>query len=114
MNSVAKKNFIYSALYQILVLVLPLITTPYVSRIFGAENLGVYSYTNTIAQYFVLFAMLGLSNYGNRAIAMVRDNEEELNKTFSEIYTMQIVTGILSLLLYVFYAIFMASITHFK
>ena len=52
---------------------LPLITTPYVSRISGAENLGIYSYTNTIAQYFVIFAMLGLNNYGNRAVAMARD-----------------------------------------
>ena len=74
MNSSTKKNFIYSSLYQVLVLVLPLITTPYVSRIFGAENLGVYSYTNTIAQYFVIFAMLGLNNYGNRAVAMALIN----------------------------------------
>ena len=106
MNSSTKKNFVYSSLYQVLVLVLPLITTPYVSRIFGAENLGVYSYTNTIAQYFVIFAMLGLNNYGNRAVAMARDNKEELNAVFSEIYTMQLITGILSLLVYVVYAIF--------
>ena len=109
MNSSTKKNFIYSSLYQVLVLVLPLITTPYVSRVFGAENLGEYSYTNTIAQYFVIFAMLGLNNYGNRAVAMTRDDKEELNAVFSEIYTMQLVTGILSLLVYVVYAVFVAQ-----
>ena len=109
MNSSAKKNFIYSALYQVLVLVLPLITIPYVSRIFGAEKLGIYSYTNTIAQYFVIFAMLGLNNYGNRAIAIARDKQEELNRVFSEIYTMQIVTGMLSLAAYLFYAIVIES-----
>ena len=108
MNSLAKKNFIYSSIYQVLVLVLPLITTPYVSRIFGAENLGVYSYTNTIAQYFVIFAMLGLNNYGNRAVAMARDNQDELDAVFSEIYTMQVVTGILSLVLYLVYALIIA------
>lgn len=108
MNSSAKKNFIYSSIYQVLVLVLPLITTPYVSRIFGAENLGVYSYTNTIAQYFVIFAMLGLNNYGNRAVAMARDNQDELDAVFSEIYTMQVVTGILSLLVYLVYALLIA------
>lgn len=89
MNSSTKKNFIYSSLYQVLVLVLPLITTPYVSRVFGAENLGVYSSTNTIAQYFVIFAMLGLNNYGNRAVAMARDDKEELNAVFSEIYMLR-------------------------
>ena len=107
-----KTNFLYSAFYQVLALVLPLITTPYVSRVFGAEYLGIYSYNNTIAQYFVIFAMLGLTNYGNRAVAMVRDNQNELNKTFSEIYTMQIVTGLLCLLLYIFYAAFISKEYH--
>lgn len=109
MNPSSKKNFIYSSIYQVLVLVLPLITTPYVSRIFGAENLGVYSYTNTIAQYFVIFAMLGLNNYGNRAVAMARDNQDELDAVFSEIYTMQVVTGLLSLLVYLVYTLFIAG-----
>lgn len=109
MNPSAKKNFIYSSIYQVLVLVLPLITTPYVSRIFGAENLGIYSYTNTIAQYFVIFAMLGLNNYGNRAVAMARDNQDELDCVFSEIYTMQIVTGLVSLFVYLGYAIFLLN-----
>lgn len=108
MNSSAKKNFIYSSIYQVLILVLPLITTPYVSRVFGAESLGVYSYTNTIAQYFVLFAMLGLNNYGNRAVATARDDRDELCEVFSEIYTMQVVTGVLSLLVYLVYALFFA------
>lgn len=108
MNSSTKKNLMYSSLYQVLGLILPFITTPYTSRIFGAEYLGVYSYANTIAQYFVLFAMLGLNNYGNRAVAMARDNKDELNAVFSEIYTMQIITGTLSLLSYVVYAVFIS------
>lgn len=105
-DSSAKKNFIYSSIYQVLALVLPLITTPYVSRVFGAEHLGVYSYTNTIAQYFVIFAMLGLNNYGNRAVAAARDNQDELDAVFSEIYTMQVVTGTLSLFVYLIYTLF--------
>lgn len=108
MNSSTKKNFIYSSLYQVLVLVFPLITTPYVSRIFGAENLGIYSYTNTIAQYFVIFAMLGLNNYGNRAVAMVRDNLDELDSVFSEIYSMQVITGGIVLFAYLVYVLLIA------
>ena len=109
MEKSVKKNFIYSSLYQILVLVLPLVTTPYVSRVFGAEKLGIYSYTNTIAQYFVIFTMLGLNNYGNRAIAIVRDDKKKLDETFSEIYTMQVFTGIVSLLCYIVYAVCIAK-----
>lgn len=94
-------NFIYSVLYQVLSLVVPLFTIPYVSRVFGAEGLGIYSYTNAVAQYFVIFAMLGLNNYGVRTIAQYRDNDDELSIVFSQIYSMQFLCGLLSLAVYV-------------
>ena len=78
-----KKNFIYNLSYQILVMILPLITTPYISRVIGAEGVGIQSYTYSIANYFVLFAMLGVNNHGNRSIAMVRNDQEKLNRTFT-------------------------------
>lgn len=95
-----KLNYIYSILYQILSIVVPIFTIPYVSRIFGAEGLGIYSYTCSIAQYFTLFAMLGLNNYGVRAIAEVRDNKEKLNNVFSEIFCMQLLISTIVLVLY--------------
>lgn len=101
-----KKNFIYNTIYQILILVIPLVTIPYVSRVIGAEGIGIYSYTYSIAYYFMLFAMLGLNNYGNRIIAQVRDDKKELSKYFKEIYFMQIFTSSIVVLLYLFYTIF--------
>lgn len=90
----------YSALYQILTIAAPLVTIPYVSRIFGAENLGVYSYTSTIAHYFLIFAMLGLSTYGSRTIAMNRSDKTKLASSFWEIYFMQVITSVASLMAY--------------
>ena len=58
-----KKNFIYNVLYQILIMILPLITTPYIARVIGANGVGVQSYTYSVVNYFVLFAMLGVNNY---------------------------------------------------
>ena len=60
-----KKNFIFQLLYQILTMILPFITAPYIARVLGAENVGIYSYTYTLANYFVLFSMLGLNNHGS-------------------------------------------------
>ena len=80
-----KKNFLYNVLYQILLVILPLVTAPYISRTLGATAVGVYSYTYSVAYYFLLFAMLGIGNHGNRSVAAVRDNKEKLNKTFSSI-----------------------------
>ena len=81
-----KKNLIYNVTYQILVIILPFITAPYISRVLGAHNVGVYSYTQAFANYFYLFAMLGVMNYGNRTIAAVRDDFEEIKRRFWEIF----------------------------
>ena len=99
-----KKNFLYNSLYQILVMFIPLITTPYISRVLGAQGVGTYSYAYSIANYFVLFIMLGLNNYGNRTIARVRDNEEKLSKTFWSIYALQLFLGIIINIIYVGYS----------
>ena len=104
-----KKNFIYNLSYQILVMILPLITTPYISRVIGAEGVGIQSYTYSIANYFVLFAMLGVNNHGNRSIAMVRNDQEKLNRTFTSIYLIQAIMSILMIILYIIYIVFFAK-----
>ena len=81
-----KVNFLYNMVYQVALMILPLITMPYVSRVLGAEGIGTYSYTYSIAQYFLLFGMLGVENYGNRSIARVRDDEQKRSAVFSSIY----------------------------
>ena len=98
-----KKNFLYNIIYQILILIIPLVTVPYVSRTLGSSGIGIYSYTYSIVYYFMIFAMLGLNNYGNRSIAKVRDNKEKLSRTFKEIYCMQIITSITMIILYFLY-----------
>ena len=100
-----KKNFIYNIIYQILILILPLISVPYVSRVIGAEGVGIYSFTYSIVYYFMIFAMLGLNNYCVRSIAKVRDNKQKLSKTFKEIYTMQCITSIIMIVCYLIYVL---------
>lgn len=98
-----KKNFIYNFMYQILTMILPIITAPYIARVLGTEGIGIYSYTYSIVYYFMLFAMLGLNNYGNRQIAKVRKNKKELSKTFSSIYFMQLMISSIMIIIYIIY-----------
>ncbi|MBQ7345375.1 MAG: flippase [Oscillospiraceae bacterium] len=100
-----RKNFLYNTAYQLLLIVLPLITTPYVSRVLGAEGVGVYSYTYTVANYFMLIAMLGVKNYGNRSIAAVRDDPDQLSRTFWEIYWLQLLCSLVALVAYLTFAL---------
>lgn len=100
-----KKNLIYNILYQILIIILPIITVPYVSRVLGTEGVGTYSYTYSIAYYFMLVSMLGINNYGNRQVAKARNNKEKLSKEFLSIYVIQVVTTILMIIAYIAYIV---------
>jgi len=98
----------YSVVYQILNIITPLITAPYISRVLGVSNMGIYSYTKSISSYFLLIAMLGISNYGNRAIATSRDNKNKTSRLFWEIYSIQFVSSILTTIAYLIYINFFA------
>lgn len=102
------KNFFYNSSYQLLLFFLPLITTPYVSRILGANGIGIYSYYYSIASYFVLFILLGLNNYGNRTIAYTL-NKDECSKVFCNIYSVQFIAGIFVCFLYIAYSLFIST-----
>ena len=100
-----KSNFIYDAIYQLLILVIPFITTPYIARTIGAEGVGIYSYTYSIVNYFMMFALLGMNTYGNREISKVLDKRDILNKTFSSIYLLQISITIIVSIIYLIYVL---------
>lgn len=101
-----KKNFIYNLLYQFVQIVIPLILLPYVSRVLGADTLGVYNYSYTIASYFLIFGMLGVANYGCRSIAEVQDDFEKRSKVFSSIYIVQFCFSLSVLVIYLTYVVF--------
>lgn len=108
MNLNLRKNIIFNFAYQILALILPFITAPYLSRTIGAEGVGVYSFSQSIALYFTYITLLGLSNYGNRAIAEVQDDEQKRSKIFFEIYAMQLCSFFVSLVMYLIYVKFLS------
>jgi len=97
-----KKNFIYNLAYQILVVLLPLITTPYVSRVLGSEGVGIFGFTNSVNSYFVLFAVLGTALYGTREIAYRQDNKHARSETFWHINIVRWIATSVSLLIYYF------------
>lgn len=98
-----KKNLLFNMMYQALNMCLPLITAPYLSRVIGVNGTGVFSYYYSIAGYFVLFSMLGLNNYGNRSIAIVRDDRKKMSQVFWEIYSIQIVATVISVIAYILF-----------
>lgn len=101
-----KRNLIYNMLYQVLTLIVPFVTAPYISRILGVGGVGEYSFTYSIAHYFVLVIMLGVLNYGNREIARLKDSKECLTNMFWEIYSSQFMLGGIMICIYIIYLLF--------
>ena len=100
------KNYIYQFIYQLINIIFPLLTLPYISKVLGAENLGIYTYSFSIITYLVLVSDLGIRNYGSRKIAYCRENEYELKKFFWELFLQKFYISILIFLLsfiYFFY-----------
>ena len=48
------KNYLFNAGYQLLAIIVPLVTTPYISRVLNADGIGIYSFTFSIVSYFTL------------------------------------------------------------
>ncbi|MBU7540264.1 flippase [Levilactobacillus brevis] len=97
------RNFFWNVGYQVFVLLVPLITIPYVSRTLGPTGVGINSYTNSIVQYFILFGSLGISTYGNREVAYKRDSRKVLSQAFWEISSLRFVTIGIAVIAYVIF-----------
>lgn len=103
------KNYLYNLIYQLLTILLPIITIPYISRIIGAEGLGKYSLTNAYAQYFVLFGMIGLEMYCSREVAYVRDDKVKLRSIFWELNVLRYITMSISIAIYFLFCIYVVK-----
>lgn len=100
MSNNVRTNLIFQLSYRVLTVITPLITTPILSRSLGSDKLGVYSATLAFVNYFMLFAMLGIENYGNRSIAAVQGNKKKMQQIFWNIYYIQIISSTFSVIGY--------------
>ncbi len=101
-----KRNVMYSTFYQILGIITPFITAPYISRVLGATGIGIQSFTSSVQAYFLLFAALGTASYGAREISRNRDSKKAYSKIFWEIELLTIGTAGITLVIWLLLCIF--------
>ena len=91
-----KKNLFYSILLILANYVFPFLTYPYVSRVLGVTGIGACNFVDSIINYFILFSTLGIDSLGVREIAKHKDDREALNRTFSNIFLVNLaLTGLM-------------------
>lgn len=100
------RNYLYNAAYQILVIIAPIITAPYLARVLGAKNLGIYSYVSSSGNIITTISLLGIYAYGNRQTAYVRENKGALTRTFWELELTRLLLGTAGTVIYFIYGFF--------
>lgn len=104
------KNYIYNLSYQILLVLTPLVTAPYISHILHPKGVGIYSYTLTIATAFSLFAALGINAYGQREIAYKQENIEDRSIVFWELIIIRLIMTFFVTIIYFIFSFFIKVI----
>lgn len=94
-----KLNAALNGIRQGLNFMYPLITFPYISRVLSVESVGIYNFSNTYVNYFMLLAALGISTYAVREGAKYRDNEIEISRFVNEVFSINILSTFLAYLL---------------
>lgn len=106
------KNYIYNVLYEALTVITPLITASYLSRVLGADNIGVFSFTESIVSYFELFAIMGITVYGRREISFHQDDIVGRTKAFWNTKITSLAISLTVLIVYILFAFYMNSVLY--
>ena len=107
-----KRNYIYNVLYEALTVITPLITASYLARVLGADNIGVFSFTQSNVSYFELFAIMGITVYGRREISFHQDDIVERSKAFWNTKITSMAISVTVLIIYIAFAAYMNSVLY--
>lgn len=109
-----KKNFLYNLILTGGNYIFPLITYPYVSRVLGVEKIGVCNFVDSIINYFVLFAALGVGSLGCREIARVKDDKIKMSETFSSLASFNILLTLIAIFCLIFVIYYVPSLSQYR
>lgn len=99
-NKKVVKNYFYNIGYEVVTLILPIITAPYISRVLGVDGIGISNYTSSFAIIFSVFGRFGIERYGSKHIAYNMDNKEKRSQCFWNIWILQVISSLLSIFAY--------------
>ena len=106
MSKSIRRNYFYNAAYNVLTVLTPLITAPYISRVLEADGIGIASFAGSVAQYFVVFADLGTAGYGQREISYCRDDPDMMSTVFWETQLFRMINTAAALCAYLAFVMF--------
>ena len=113
MDKIVIKNFRFNFIYQIMLLVLPVVTTPYISRILGVDNIGIYSFTASVCSYFVIAITFGFHIFGQREIAKNHNDKKKCSVIFYKIQIEKLIVSVFVISTYLIFLFFQKEYSYF-
>ena len=92
-------NAFLNGLRSVLNLFFPLIRFPYVSRILSVSGIGIYNFSNTYVNYFILISGLGIATYAVREGAKYREDKNKINIFASQVFSLNMIATIIAYVL---------------
>jgi O-antigen/teichoic acid export membrane protein len=106
-----QKNIFYNVLLAVSQVLFPLLTFPYLARVLGPENIGLYNFSESYARYFALVAALGISVYGVREIAKKQEQPKALSNTFAELFLINFIATCILSVVYIFTIVYSTKLS---
>ena len=91
-------NFFSLSILQGATVVLPFLTFPYLTRVLGPTNFGLFNFAMSFIGYFVIITDYGFNLSGTKDISLVRDNPEKVNTIFNSIFFIKMLFAGVSLI----------------
>lgn len=96
------KNYFYNIISLLTGVLFPFIIFPYISRILMPEYLGKISFVQSLTNYFITLALLGIPAYGVRELSRKKNLKEkkEFSKVFTELLIISLITSMISFIIF--------------
>ena len=109
-----RKNFFWSILLNISGYLYSVLTFPYITRVLGAEGIGVANFAMSVVDYAILFSSLGITAIGIRYIAQNGNDEKKRNDVFNGLVTTHLLMSLTLLVVYFLCVCFLPQLEEHK
>lgn len=99
-------NIFYKIILNAFNIILPILVGPYAYRTLRADSMGTVNFAETIFNYFFIFALFGIYQYGIREISKVKNEPKKVSRLFTSLFTINLITSSLALCAFVLFSYF--------
>ena len=87
-------NTILNSVRMTLTILIPLITYPYITRIFSADGIGQYEWVKSVVSIFSLIASMGITTYAIREGSKYREDRVKFTKFAQELFILNLISTV--------------------